>query len=127
MYSGLRVNNLTDNDLSRSTISQPEFNKSKRQNSCLTHLYKQYSKEALKSNPTSGSKRPGLGISASIRMQRSEEKSKTPPKLNLEMPKDEFLKEYEAKLREIKQKYDNKLDYLRQKYSGMTLKSLKMR
>ena len=29
-----------------------------------------------------------------------------------------FLKEYEAKLKEIKSKYDNKLEYLRQKYNA---------
>jgi len=42
-------------------------------------------------------------------------------------PKENFLKEYEAKLKEIKAKYDNKLDYLRQKYNGMSLKSMKSR
>ena len=32
--------------------------------------------------------------------------------------KEDFLRDYEAKLKEIKEKYDNKLDYLRQKYNA---------
>ena len=43
--------------------------------------------------------------------------------MSLESTKENFLKEYEAKLREIKAKYDNKLEYLRKKYTSMDLRS----
>jgi hypothetical protein len=46
-------------------------------------------------------------------------RNKFESKPSLDTAKENFLKEYEAKLREIKAKYDNKLDYLRKKYNGM--------
>lgn len=53
--------------------------------------------------------------------QRRSSKTIVRKQPSLEMTKEGFLKEYEAKLKEIKAKYDNKLEYLRQKYSGMDL------
>lgn len=50
-------------------------------------------------------------------------RTKFESKPSLDTAKENFLKEYEAKLREIKAKYDNKLEYLRKKYSGMDARS----
>ncbi|CAI2378099.1 unnamed protein product [Moneuplotes crassus] len=118
---------------SRTPKIYDQYSKPHRQNSCIDKCYDRYSKELLNPSPNSFSKQLPEQIldiknktefSKSLNSKISSKNPQAAPKLNLKLTKNNFLKEYEAKLREIKSKYDNKLELLRQKYSGMTLKPM---